>query len=401
MRYRFLKSRSAGLRRSVVIGGAAIAVLGVATSIAVASVSGGQARSANPTLAQWHSRVKAELATLRKLSTQPAKTQYPAIPKDTPCSHPKTKSGNLRVGLALASRSNSAVVQIAVSLEEYMKSSPEVSQVITADSEDNPSKTISDVQSMLTRGIDVLVADPTTLAASPAIKLACQKGITVVVYDRFLKPNTPVTATMYADEVQDGYFAGQAIVNALHGKGNVVMIGGIPGLGVSDARLNGAKLAMKKAPGIKILATTYSNYDTGKGRTIMEELLSKYPKIDAVFGDSGLQSIGAVQALVAANRLKEVKMITGGQLNGYLKLWKKLGFHGFGATVSMDIGMLAGQMALDIATGKYLPTRNVPGPLAIVDQAHLDDFLKPQFPDSYWATTLVPLSVLQKVFKAG
>src|SRR5205823_14111732 len=138
------------------------------------------------------------------------------------------------------------------------------------DSEDNPSKTISDVQSMLTRGIDVLVADPTTLAASPAIKLACQRGITVVVYDRFLKPNTPVTATMYADEVQDGYFAGQAIVNALHGKGNAVIIGGIPGLGVSDARINGAKLAMKKAPGIKVLATTYSNYDTGKGRTIME-----------------------------------------------------------------------------------------------------------------------------------
>ena len=64
---------------------------------------------------------------------------------------------------------------------------------------------------------------------------------------------------MYADEVQDGYVAGQAIVRALHGKGNVVMIGGIPGLGVSDARLNGAKLAMKKAPGIKILATTYWN----------------------------------------------------------------------------------------------------------------------------------------------
>ena len=119
----------------------------------------------------------------------------------------------------------------------------------------------------------------------------------------------------------------------------------------------------------------------------MEELLSKYPKIDAVYGDSGLQSIGAVQALVAAKRLNEVKMITGGQLNGYLKLWNKLGFHGFGATVSMDIGMLAGQMALDIATGKYLPPRNVPGPLAIVDQAHLKNFLKPQFPDSYWATT--------------
>ena len=168
MQHRFLKGRKRGLRRSVIIGGAAIAIVCMAASIAVASVNLGQSQSANPTMAQWHARVKAELAKLRALANQPAKTTYPAIPKNSPCAHPKTKPGNLRVGVALASRSNSATVQIAVSLEEYLKKAPEVSQVITADSEDNPSKTISDVQSMLTRGIDVLVIDPTTLAASPA-----------------------------------------------------------------------------------------------------------------------------------------------------------------------------------------------------------------------------------------
>jgi hypothetical protein len=67
----------------------------------------------------------------------------------------------------------------------------------------------------------------------------------------------------------------------------------------------------------------------------------------------------------------------------------------------MDIGFLAGQMALDIATGKYLPKKNVVGPLAIVPQSQLDAFVRPKLPDSYWATTMVPPQVLAKVFKAG
>jgi hypothetical protein len=45
-------------------------------------------------------------------------------------------------------------------------------------------------------------------------------------------------------------------------------------------------------------------------------------------------------------------MISGGRLNQYLKLWKQLKFNGFGSTISMDVGMLAAQLGIDIATGE-------------------------------------------------
>src|SRR5205809_611051 len=106
---RFLDRRKT-LRRSVILIGAVVGLLAVVTSVAIASA---HSSAASPTMAQWHTAIKAKLAELRKLSTQPAKTQYPAIPRGTPCLHPKTKpDGHLRVGVALASRSNSATVQI-------------------------------------------------------------------------------------------------------------------------------------------------------------------------------------------------------------------------------------------------------------------------------------------------
>jgi ribose transport system substrate-binding protein len=384
-------------RRAVVGIGALCIAAGLVVPVGFASTA---ANPANPQ--QWQAAVKAELAKLQG-SAGSAKTKWPPIPANTPCKTPKTKpDGNLVVGFAHAGLDNSAVVQIAISAEEYLKASPQVSKVIVSDGQENPSKQISDIQSMLTQGIDLLVVDPTTLAASPAVNQVCQRGIPVVAFDRFLTPGTGVTATMYADEVQDGYNAGEAIVKKLGGKGNVVIIGGLPGVGVSDARIQGAKLAFKEAPGIKVLATAYSNYDPAKGRTIMEQYLTKYPKIDAVWADSGIQSVGIVQALQAANRLNQVKMISGGQLNQYLKLWKQLKFNGFGSTISMDVGMLAAQLGLDIATGKTKPpARNIPAPLAVIDQAHLNQYVRPAFPDSYWATTLVPVPVLKKVFAAG
>ena len=106
------------------------------------------------------------------------------------------------------------------------------------------SKQISDIESLISKNIDVLVVDPATSSVSPGVREACMRGITTVVYDRFVTAQTPTTASMYANEVQDGYNGGQAIVKALNGKGNVVIIPGIAGAGVTEDRVKGAKLAM-------------------------------------------------------------------------------------------------------------------------------------------------------------
>ena len=86
-------------------------------------------------------------------------------------------------------------------------------------------------------------------------------------------------------------------------------------------------------------------------------------------------------------------------MNGFLKQWKKLGITGYGSTISTDVGILASQLAIDIATGKYKPTANVPGPLVVISQNTLNKFVRTDLPDSYWATQVLPNAVLKKIFK--
>ena len=372
----------------------------VALGLLVATAAGAGGAK-DPAAAGSRAKVRAILKTLE---AQVGKgggiaSEWPPLQKSA-CSSPKAiPAGKIVMGYAYASKKNPWQVQNALGGEWYLKNHPDVQKMYSTDSEENPSKQISDIQSLISKGVNVLVTNPVTTAVSPAVRQACNRGVVVVVYDRFVTKGTPFTASMYANEVQDGYNGGQAIVKALKGKGNVVIIPGIAGAGVTEDRVKGAKMAMAKAPGIKVLGLAYSDWDPAKGKKIMEQFLTKYPKIDAVWSDSGVQAVGIIQALQEANRLNETKIVVGGQLNGYLKLWKKLGMTGYGSTISTDVGILAAQLAIDIAEGKYKPKANVPGPLVVISQQTLNKYVRPDLPDSYWATQVLPNSVLKKIFK--
>ena len=101
-----------------------------------------------------------------------------------------------------------------------------------------------------------------------------------------------------------------------------------------------------------------------------EEWLQAYDQIDAVWSDSGIQAVGAVDALEEAGRLDEVQMIAGGQFNHYLRYWSEKGFTGCGSTISSDVGLLASQLGIDIVRGRYLPAANIPGPLVEIYAGH-------------------------------
>jgi len=385
-------------QRKLKVGSVVAAMFVVGLVVATAAGARG---AADPAAAGSRAKVR---AILKNLEAQVGKSggiasEWPPL-KSSPCAAPKKiAAGKIVIGYAYASKKNPWQVQNALGGEWYLKNHPDVAKVYSTDSEENPSKQISDIQSLISKGVNVLVTNPVTTAVSPAVRQACNRGLVVVVYDRFVTSGTPFTASMYANEVQDGYNGGQAIVKALRGKGNVVIIPGIAGAGVTEDRVKGAKMAMAKAPGITILGLAYSDWDPAKGRKIMEQFLTKYPKIDAVWSDSGVQAVGIIQALQGAKRLNQVKIIVGGQLNGYLKLWKTLGFTGYGSTISTDVGILSAQLAIDIAEGKYKPKANVPGPLVVISQKTLAKYVRTDLPDSYWATQVLPNSVLKKIFK--
>ncbi len=373
-----------------------LAVLGALTFVAAAYAGNSQTPA---DAANARAKVASTLKQLIAQSSAPTKSTFAAL-KDSPCRNLKTKKTGLVVGYAYAGRGNTWQVQNGDGGAWYLQNHPAVSKVYATDGQEDASKQISDIQSLISKNVDLIIANPATLAVSPAIQQACARGIPVITYDRFVTPQTNITASMYADEVQDGYNSGKGIVDTLKGKGNVVILGGIPGIGVTEDRIKGAKLAFKEAPGIKLLATGYSNYDPATGRKVTEQWLTKYPQIDAIWSDSGVQAVGAIQALKAAGRLDDVKMVAGGQFNNYLRLCVQEKIRCYGSTISTDVGILAAQLGIDILTGKTaLPKKNVIAPLIVIPPDKVKSAYRADLPDSYWATALLPNALLKKIYK--
>ena len=180
--------------------------------------------------------------------------------------------------------------------------------LVTAES---PQKQVNDVEDLMTKGITALVIlahDSAPL--TPVVKKAYEKGIYVVSVDRGL---TEKAENVYIAGDNPGLGATSAdwLGKAMGGKGNVVVLEGIPCV-INTERVEGFKQVIaKKYPGVKILDSQPAMWDTQKGLQVMENYLQKYKQIDAVWAQDDDVLIGVLQAIKESGR-KDIKVALGG-----------------------------------------------------------------------------------------
>jgi len=103
-----------------------------------------------------------------------------------------------------------------------------------------------------------------------------------------------------------GVSIGQYVANRLKGKGQIVILEGTTGASTAIDRLDGVMDSLKKYPDIKILASTTAKYQREMGMKVMEDLLIRFPKIDAVIGINDAMALGAKEAIKDARKLGEI-----------------------------------------------------------------------------------------------
>jgi ribose transport system substrate-binding protein len=176
---------------------------------------------------------------------------------------------------------------------------------------ENPQKQVNDVEDLMTKGINALVIlahDSAPL--TPVVKKAYEKGIYVVSVDRGL---TEKAENVYiaGDNPGLGVTSADWLGKALGGKGDIVVLEGIPCV-INTERVEAFKQTMaKKFPGVKILESQPANWDTQKGLQIMENYLQKYKHLDAVWAQDDDVLIGVLQAYKESKR-SDVKFMLGG-----------------------------------------------------------------------------------------
>jgi ribose transport system substrate-binding protein len=99
--------------------------------------------------------------------------------------------------------------------------------------------------------------------------------------------------------------------------GNVVIVEGAAGAFPAIHRTSGFKDAIADSPQIKIIANQNAGWDRAQAQSVMEDFLTRYDKIDVVFAHDDNMAIGAIQAIKAAGRLAEIKVVgIGGTIEG-------------------------------------------------------------------------------------
>jgi ribose transport system substrate-binding protein len=135
---------------------------------------------------------------------------------------------------------------------------------------------------------------------APAVLRAKAAGVTVIAVD--VGAEGGVDATVTSNNKQAGQLDGKLVADRLKGKGQIVIVNGPPVTAVTD-RVAGFLEEVKKSPDIKILSQDQNaGGSRDGGLRVMTDLLTAFPKIDAVFAINDPTAIGCDLAAKQAQR---------------------------------------------------------------------------------------------------
>lgn len=159
----------------------------------------------------------------------------------------------------------------------------------------------NDIRDLIARGVDGIVMSPVESAALvPAARAVMTEGIPLVVLDR----DVPTEKTLFIGQsnVTMGEQVARRMAEDLGGSGKIVVITGLQGSSPATDRDKGMRNVLAEFPGIEVLAVGDGQWIREPAVPIMEDFLTAYPDIDAVFSHAEESSWGAQLAISRANR---------------------------------------------------------------------------------------------------
>jgi ribose transport system substrate-binding protein len=175
----------------------------------------------------------------------------------------------------------------------------------------DPAKQVNDIEDMVaTRNISALVILPfeSEPLTSP-VQAVADSGIWVTVVDRGLSVEGIEDLYVAGDNAGFGKVSGEFMVSQMPDGGNIVALRGIPTT-IDNMRVEGFEAAIKES-GIEVLAMEHGNWNRDDSFTVMQDFLSKYPQIDAVWASDDDMAIGVLGAIEAAGR-DDIQFVLGG-----------------------------------------------------------------------------------------
>ncbi len=180
----------------------------------------------------------------------------------------------------------------------------------------NAQRQIQQINAMVQQGADAIVIFPISpTALNQVVKNACDKGVLVFAYDAEITEECAYN--IHIDQLEAGRVTAEWLVEKLDGKGNVVVITGVPGTSVDTQRTAAAKEVFAKHPDIKIVGEAVGMWSQATARTELSKILAtqNWDAIDGLWMQVGCYTANAMQ-LEAGKTAEELLPCAGEGANG-------------------------------------------------------------------------------------
>jgi ribose transport system substrate-binding protein len=259
---------------------------------------------------------------------------------------------------------------------QYAKAGLAKPDLIVTNSNNNIDVQLSQLNNLVRQGCNVVLSIPSSpTGLCTGVHDAREKGVLFISVESPTKCEDAINIDF--NEYYGGLQTAQWLADALGGKGNVVLVDGVPGLAPTVARREAAMSVFSKYPGIKVVGTVIGMWTPSVAKSAMVQFLATHPqRIDGVW-DSGLTGVAAAQALAQSGR-------PAAKINGlpgdcsFIAYWKQNNLHSFslsqGAAPAIYEAFI---VAARMLNGQKPVVNTILYPLPEITDANLDRWYKP------------------------
>ncbi|WP_309067926.1 substrate-binding domain-containing protein [Microbacterium sp.] len=266
---------------------------------------------------------------------------------------------------------------------EVLQEEGVISEMETRDAQDSDDTQIADIDYLISEGgCDVFIISPNSTAAlTPAVERACATGKPVIVFDRGVETDCPVTFIHPIGGFAWGIDTAQFLIDNLEEGDKVVGLRILPGVDVLEQRWAAAEHLFEEA-GIEAV-DHFTGADPAEIKSFISDELAK-GDVHGIWMDAGDGAVAAIEAFEDAG--VDYPVMTGEDEMSFLRKWKETGLTGLAPVYSnfqWRTPLLAAQR---IFAGEEVPKEWVL-PQMPIEEGELDQWLEANegMPDGHYA----------------
>jgi ABC-type sugar transport system substrate-binding protein len=160
---------------------------------------------------------------------------------------------------------------------------------------------VGQFDNMITQKFDAAIYVPIdSIAGGSVVKKATEAGLPVIGSNGPVKSDQLVSF-VGSNDVLGGEIEADAVIKAMGGKGNVVVLEGPVGQLGAMQRWEGNKKALDRNPDIKIIEKKTANWSRAEAMTLMQNWITANPgQINGVIAQNDEMALGAIAAIKSA-----------------------------------------------------------------------------------------------------